>query len=138
MDARPLRRPAALVLTGSAAALALAAMALIQGTGTQEAVFEGRYTSGFEVSGFDPCGERWSGESWWVMADSAARAGLRASLDEVREGRGPGDYVTIFVEVRGAVTDTGRYGHVGAYDRRLRVTELLSARPADSAACPDR
>lgn len=128
---RPLRRPAALALGGAAAALALAA-----GAGGQEAVFEGRYTSGFEVSALAPCGERWAGESWWVMADSAAWAGLRAALDEVREGRGPGDYVTIFVRVRGAVTDTGRYGHVGAYDRRLRVTELVSALPADSAACP--
>lgn len=133
MDAPSLRRRAALALAGAA----LAALAAAPAPGAQEAVFEGRYTSGFEVSAFEPCGERWAGESWWVMADSAAWAGLRAALDETREGRGPGDYVTVFVRVRGAVTDTGRYGHVGAYDRRLRVTGLASALPADSAACPE-
>lgn len=132
MNAQHLRRPAVLALAGAAAALAPAAR-----TGPQEAVFEGRYTSGFEVSTLEPCGERWAGETWWVMADSAAWAGLGASLDEARAGRGPGDYVTVFVRVRGAVTDTGQYGHVGAYDRRLRVTELLSALPADTAACPE-
>lgn len=108
----------------------LVASLLPAACGTRSDVFAGRYESGFETSAFHPCG---SEEQWWVTADSAAWARLHeppARVDSV-------GYLeaVAFVRLRGRRSPPGEYGHVGAYDRELTVTEVLEVRPPEEAEC---
>lgn len=97
----------------------------------------GGYVSGLETSSFTPCAAEYEGEQWWLDADSASWARLERVMDRLRpDTAGSWVHAEAFVAVRGSVTDRGEYGHVGAYDRRIRVTEVLEAVPADSASCP--
>jgi len=93
-------------------------------------VFAGRFESGFETSAFHPCG---SEEQWWVTADSGAWARLHAP--PARTDSGGYLEAVAFVRLRGRRSPRGEYGHVGAYDRELRVTEVLEVRPPAEAEC---
>lgn len=78
--------------------------------------YAGHYSVGFEVSEFVPCG---SDESWWLVGT--------AELVSQVQGDEPGGTPTtpVFVRVRGELSDPGSYGHLGAYDRQLTVTEVV-------------
>lgn len=70
-----------------------------------------------------------------VTADSAAWVGLQKGP----EGTVPdaAAFRRVFVRVRGKISQPAAYGHFGAYDRRLRVTEVLAVSAAYSAGCGD-
>ena len=113
-------------------ALLLGALWLLSAAcGSRVDLHEGGFVSGFETSAFYPCG---SDEQWWVVADSAAWAELHAPSARIDSG----GYrtVTAFVRVRGRVSPPGEYGHVGAYDRELEVSEVLEVRAPGTAECP--
>lgn len=83
---------------------------------------EGKWTSGFEVSQFEPA-SGYEGESWW--------------LGELPDMQGPrpgsnGATTTVRIRVKGYVTDKGQYGHLSAYDRDLLVRELDVLMPNNS------
>lgn len=63
-------RPSALLAAGLLATLLL--------PGPEASIYEGHYLTGLEPSAFHPCAERYKDEQWWVTADSAAWAALRA------------------------------------------------------------
>jgi hypothetical protein len=83
----------------------------------------GYYTYGYEVSNFVPVGTR---ETWWL-------SGVAPCPDELlRQERnsvqGSHANPTIYVEVRGALTSQGKYGHLGNYSRELQVHQALACR----------
>lgn len=97
----------------------------------------GRYTTGFETSSFAPCAEVYEDERWWLIADSAAHAGLQdAAYGSVPAAGRRATTGRAFVRLRGRITERGRYGYVGGYDREIRVVELLEVR-GDSAGFPE-
>lgn len=110
---------------------ALVAGLLAAGCGSRADLHAGRYESGFETSAFYPCG---SDEQWWVTADSAAWARLHAPPARI-DSAGYLEAVA-FVRLRGRVSPPGEYGHVGAYDRELRVSEVLEVRAPEEGECP--
>ena len=103
--------------------------------GPASGVYRGFYISGFERSGFQPCG---SDEVWWVIPPPEVASAMQArvppagnSNNEPRRLQG----YSAYVEWRGEVSRQGRYGHLGAYAREIRPTELLDARSAPPEDC---
>jgi hypothetical protein len=66
-----------------------------------------------------------SGEGpYWLSAEGSTWADATAPLE--RAGRGPWGRVHLVVE--GELSATGQYGHLGAYERELRVTRVIESR----------
>lgn len=86
--------------------------------------WSGVYSFHFETVAFHPAG---SDEQWWVVMETdQAREALNAAI-AAAPGEGPwGD---AFVTIEGAISAPGQYGHMGAYQREVRVTRVLSASP---------
>lgn len=88
--------------------------------------YAGHLSMGFETSAFTPCAP---GERWWV-------SGLGAELSERYRAASKGqDYQPVFLRVRGRLSGTGRYGHLGGYERELEVLEILELRAAQDGDC---
>ena len=87
-------------------------------------IHAGFYRAGFEEDGFSPCE---SGEEWWVVDGQE----LRARYAETAER----DYEPVYAVVRGETGPRGAFGHLGAYDRELRVTEVLEVRAPREGDC---
>lgn len=102
-----------------------------EGDVTAGDVYPGLYEGGTETSAFTPCGADHAGERWWVIADSTAHAAWERGGVAGGELR-PHLSVRAYTLVRGTITDTGRYGHLGAYNRELRVEEVLEVRPPEA------
>lgn len=84
--------------------------------------YSGCYHSGFETSSFTPAGTT---ESWWVQWQADTML-LRRALPRDKDGsRG---VQSVFVVVHGNVSATGRYGHMGAYERQIVVSAVVLAR----------
>ena len=88
--------------------------------------FDGHYTASFEASLFRPCG---STEDWWASGGLGAVRDFQGRTDTVN-GEG-----TAFVQWRGKVSGRGHYGHLGAYDREITVTEVLHVRSVSPSDC---
>ena len=119
-------------LTALAALVAAACRSAGQDGGDQE--YRGRYTFGFEVGGFVPCGSR---QAWWVdgdlggiqaLTDTAQQFAPRPETFSMRSG-------TVYARVRGVLSDSGAYGHLSAYGRKLRVNAVLDVRMDAPADC---
>lgn len=109
------------------ASLALAACASSAPAGPQR--FSGTWDWHFETSAFatdDGQGP------YWLHAEGAAWDALNAPLR--RSGGGPWGRVHAVVE--GELSAPGRYGHLGAYERELRVTRVIEARLIEADAPP--
>jgi hypothetical protein len=86
------------------------------------------YGSGFEEMSFQPCNSR---ERWWV--------GDPGPLGKAYRDMGAGEYEPVFVIVRGDTSGLGKVGHLGAYQRYLRVREVVRiGRPTDKPLPPLR
>ncbi|MGE0595471.1 MAG: hypothetical protein AB7P07_03855 [Hyphomonadaceae bacterium] len=82
--------------------------------------FSGVWTWSFETSSFaadDGAGP------YWLEAEGAVWREITAPID--RSGRGPWGRTRLVIE--GEVSAPGAYGHLGAYERRLRVTRVIEA-----------
>ena len=77
--------------------------ALIEQPGPRQ--FSGSYSYGFEVSKFVPKG---SNDMWW----------LSGSVPCLAIGQ------PMYLELQGALSSKGRYGHLGAYSRELQVNSV--------------
>ena len=101
--------------------LALAACTTPSSGGSQR--FSGTWDWHFETSSFvtdEGRGPYWlaaEGDTW-----DALNAPLRAS--------GEGPWGRLHVVVEGELSAPGRYGHLGAYDRKLRVRRVISSETA--------
>jgi hypothetical protein len=78
--------------------------------------YEGFYSWGFEVTGFSPCG---SDEVWWTGGEG---------LVERYNTLGVEQYQEVYAVLVGTRSDTGEYGHLGAYDREFDVTRIVEMR----------
>lgn len=89
--------------------------------------FEGYYASGFEVSSFVPCGmseEASYGNGYWL--DGTADFYDQYSALVQSSGFDPSaGYLSVYVRFEGELSLPGSYGHLGAYEREVIVTELL-------------
>lgn len=85
-------------------------------TGAQR--YSGTWDWHFETSSFTTD----DGEGpWWLDAEGAAWEQLNAPLAQ------GGPYGRVHVVVEGELSAPGRYGHLGAYQRRLHVTRVIEA-----------
>jgi hypothetical protein len=99
--------------------LLLAACASASANGAQR--YSGVWDWHFETSAFTPDG----GEGpYWLSGDGAVWDRLNAPFNET--GAGPWGRAHLIVE--GTLSPPGRYGHLGAYTRELRVTRVIEAR----------
>ena len=80
---------------------------------------------GFETSALDPCS---SGQSWWVTNSDI----LVDRYDAVAVFPGQ----AVFVSVVGIKSSPGHYGHMSAYAREFRVTEVREVRRLVDGECP--
>ncbi len=112
--------------------LAVVAVVLAAATACAEraddsGVFEGYYYTGFETSNFVPgrtCDDR--GPTYWLVSDPEAH--FNEALQEA--GWEPLAFQAFWVRFEGELSEPGRYGHLGAYEREVRVKKLLEIRHA--------
>lgn len=88
-----------------------------------EQTYRGLYSVGFEHSGFYPA----AGERWWIDLGNVAIA------DDAHPPLQIGNLIFLCIEVRGVAMPERQngYGHMGAYNRLLFVTEVMSVRTPD-------
>lgn len=84
--------------------------------------FAGVWDWRFETSSFAP--EPASDGPWWLFADGDAWEQLSAPI--TRSGGGPWGRAHLLVE--GELSAPGAFGHLSAYRRELRVTQVIEAR----------
>lgn len=84
--------------------------------------YRGSYTVGFESSAFSPEGSK---ERWWL---SFAENVDRSKLQAVMHRTSPRVYKTYHITVRGKVSQKGNYGHMGVYQRRIIVSEIVDVK----------
>jgi len=94
--------------------------------GAQFERYSGFYRQGFEQSDFYP-GD--GGGPWWLSYDGD----FWSRIEPFGKGAGRGNYVLVRIEVAGELSAVGDYGHLGAYQRELRVERLLSVDAASDA-----
>lgn len=102
-------------------ALCLVLAACTTPTGPQR--FSGVYALAFERQAFTADG---SGESWWATLEPRAQAEMKAALPP---NAGPRFGSRIRAVVEGTLSESGHYGHLGAYPRHLTITHVVSAKP---------
>jgi hypothetical protein len=82
--------------------------------------YSGYYRTGFEASSFHPDG---LDERWWLIGQVPCRGlNIRHDIDGFPSAG------WVYLSVRGTVSDKGRHGHLGAYDRKLSVRRVISCR----------
>ena len=86
---------------------------------------KGRYYSGFESSTFTPCN---SNESWWTYGGNSQLFSIYGSIASDTEP-------SVFIQVKGDVSDIGFFGHLGLYDREINVTELFYMKKFQDGDC---
>ena len=97
-----------------------------EASGAEEVVMSGRLSLGFETTSFRRCR---SAENWLPIMTPE----MHARYDSLAGAM----YVPVFARIRGTVGPRGRYGHMGANDRELRVAELLELRSTAERDCPN-
>ena len=87
-----------------------------------DGTYAGLYRFGRERSDFTRAGSR---ERWWLTGDigDVTRRMARPSVDQSAQLRNP-----VFLVVEGELSESGHYGHLGAYRRQLRVTKVLEVK----------
>lgn len=112
----------------AAAILALSTGCVSDGAGGAGAqVHAGLFRQGFEQSDFYPDA---GGGPWWLTHDGD----LWSQISAHASGSGRGMAVVVRLEVEGEVSPPGRHGHVGAYERELVVSRVVSVEAASEAA----
>jgi hypothetical protein len=105
----------------------IACQTLLPGSGTETGEFEGYYASGFEVSSFVPCDTNAGagyGNGYWLTGtpefyDQYSALVQSSGFDPIS------GYQSVYVRFKGELSPPGSYGHLGAYEREVNVTELL-------------
>lgn len=90
------------------------------------ASISGLYRQGFEQSDFYPAK---GGGPWWLTYDGD----LWSKLEPFVQGSGRGLAAVVRFEVIGEVSEPGRFGHLGAYERELVVERIVSVTGASEA-----
>ncbi len=90
--------------------------------------FEGTYSNGFEVSAFVPCEGVSPGPgyvpAYWLSGTTEFYDQYYALVQS--SGHDPvTGYLSVYVRFKGELSPSGTYGHLGAYEHEITVTELL-------------
>jgi hypothetical protein len=105
----------------------LACQAILPDSRVNSGEFEGFYTSGFEVASFIPgemIGDPNQGVGYWVNGTPELYEQYTALVQS--RGSDPiSGYIPVYVRFKGELSPPGNYGHLGAYEREVTVTELL-------------
>ena len=114
-------------------------------TPPQDSIYEGLFSSAFEVSVFYPCGlstpTALVGESGYVETGywliSTPDSGFNEQLQEFHSLRGPTGQLSVYVKVVGKLSPTKEhgYGHLGMYSNEISVLEVLDMKPWDDNLC---
>jgi hypothetical protein len=103
---------------------ALACQTLVPTTGE----FEGTYSSGFEVSAFVPCEGVNPGPgyvpAYWLNGTPEFYDQYYALVQSSENDPIIGS-LSVYVRFKGELSPSGTYGHLGAYEHEITVTELL-------------
>jgi hypothetical protein len=95
--------------------------------------YRGAYTSGFEMSWFEPCDAASDDAIWWVTLTGEAVEQRDSLLRQIKLPARNG----LAVRWRGTISPRMRAGHMGRGTRYMLVTEVLDMRPLpDGGACP--
>ena len=118
---------------------------LVSCTSPRESIYEGLFSSAFEVSVFYPCGlstpEAFVGESGYVETGywlvSTPDSGFNEQLQDFHALRGDTGQLSVYVKVVGTLSPTKEYGygHLGLYSNEITVSEVLDMKPWDSKQC---
>ena len=87
--------------------------------------YSGIYLHGFEASMFIPSSVT---EYWWIAEDPSLLSGLREI--PVTKTAGFSDARYMHLIIKGRVSELGVWGHLGAGQRELVVSEVLDIEPA--------
>lgn len=82
--------------------------------------YSGTWDWHFETSAFTTDDGR---GPYWLAAEGAVWDEINAPL----RTSGSGPYGRVHLVVEGVLSAPGRYGHLGAYERELRVTRVIAA-----------
>lgn len=114
-------------------------------TSPGESIYEGFFSSAFEVSVFYPCGMSTPtalvGESgyietgFWLVSTPDSR--FSEQLQEFHAYREPTGQLNLYVKVVGTTSPTKAhgYGHLGMYSNQINVTEVLDMKLWDDHLC---
>lgn len=94
--------------------------------GASAQTYSGLYRQGFEQSDFFP---DTGGGPWWFTYEGD----LWSQIEPFARGQGRGVAAVVRLEVEGEVSAPGRYGHVGAYERELIASRIVSVTGASEA-----
>lgn len=107
-----------------------------------EGSFEGLFVEGFETSRFMPC---LSGASWWLNTTGEANGPFWLGIENLRnetntalgadKSAGAPLY---YLRIDGRASETGQFGHLGAYTREVTVKSVATMRiatPVDLRRC---
>jgi hypothetical protein len=95
--------------------------------------FRGAYTSGFEMSWFEPCNVAPGEGMWWVTLTGEAVEQRDSLLKLIKASPRKG----LVVRWRGTISPRMQAGHMGRGTRYMLVTEILDIRPlVGQSACP--
>lgn len=97
--------------------------------GEAPAMYSGEWEWRFETSSFATSDGR---GPWWLSGEGDVWEQLSAPI--TRAGNGPWGRVRLVVE--GELSAPGRYGHLGAYERELRVTRVIQAELIEAYSQP--
>lgn len=107
--------------------------------------FRGFLRWGPEQMSLQPCDVPWSGRWWYELAPTAGTSegieGWKVAQDILDAqprcdlGTLPCTLQEVYVEVDGEVTAPGKYGHLGAYERKVTITRVLYASRVPPRPC---
>ena len=86
-------------------------------------LIKGMYVSSFERSDFRPCGVD---EHWWLSGDAYSEIEkfiLKHKLRKTEDDWYPNS--PVYIEVHGTMSESGKWGHLGTYQRELSATKLV-------------
>lgn len=109
--------------------LSITVAALVINNASASAVYVGKYIIGFESSDFIPCG---TSEHWWL--EGPAEQKITESLASKKEEHFL-SYEPIYIKVTGSLSKPGKWGHMGAYNRKIIATQLHTIGPELAAEC---
>ena len=113
-----------------AALAGLLALSACAGAAPPATTYSGIYRTGFETQAFWPAT---GGGPYWVEGETRAMKDLDAAVGKHNGGSPWGG---VRVEVRGVLSPPGKFGHLSAYERKLRVKKVVRTGPADDGAGP--
>ncbi len=97
--------------------------------GEAPATYSGEWDWRFETSSFASSDGR---GPWWLSGEGDVWEQLSAPI--MQAGNGPWGRVRLVVE--GELSAPGTYGHLGAYERELRVTRVIGAELIEAYSRP--